>query len=371
MIAQVLLAVLGLIGIATAEPDLVPRHFAFTVAAIALTFLASRLPVKFLLKLAPYFWSATLLLLVATLFLGEGGNDSPVKRWLDLGFIRFQPSELAKLGLILMLGSFFARKGVQRKLLGAIFIIGSTTLLVLLEPDLGTSVLIFSLGLVMMFAAGVRFTSISAVVIFVVLAGMPFVSGYLERNPYIVERFTGHVRTVQGEDTRQNEGYQLFAARRAMTEGGLWGLGVDAPKYRVPAGHTDMIVASIAFATGLIGVVILLLAYWLVVHSGLSAAELVVAGRQLTPELHGASVMASGAMYMIVGQAFINLGVAAGIFPVTGIPLPMVSWGGTGQFATALAFALIHAALREVRREKGGRKPATQPTLEEAASGAN
>ncbi|ADV67299.1 FtsW/RodA/SpoVE family cell cycle protein [Deinococcus maricopensis] len=360
VIAQVLLLTLGLLGVATADSGSVPEHAGKIIMALVVTFGLSRLRPKAFLRLATPFWVVTLALLVLVLFIGVGGNGSPVKRWLPLGAVSFQPSEFAKIGLILQLASFFARRGVQRKLISAVGMIMVTTMLILLEPDLGTTVLTFSLGLVLMYAAGVKFTSITGFLLALMLLALPFASVYLEKHTYILDRIRGHAE-ARGGDT-QNAGYQLFAAHRDLSSGGFWGQGPDAPRYEYSADATDMVVASVGFSTGLLGVGMVIFAYWLVVASGLQVADWAARVRPMTPDLHGASVMATGAMYMIVGQAFVNLAVAAGIFPVTGVPLPLVSDGFSSMLSMSVAFALIHSALREVRRHLPDVQPEAVPT---------
>lgn len=352
-LAQGILGVLGMIGVATAMPGELTGHIPQTLLSFLAAFIFAMLRPKGIIRVAPFLWVFSLFLLVLTLFIGVGGNDSEVKRWLEIGPIRFQPSEIAKLTLIMQLGSAFARKGVNSKLWQSSLMIMTTTFLVLLGPDLGTSVLIFASGILMMFAAGVRFTSISALILSLFLVALPFASSYLERHPYITARFFGHVNTVQGKDTSQDSGYQIKQARKAMERGGLWGQGVDGRMPRLPAKDTDMIIASVAFATGFIGVAMVILAYWLVAYVGLGASAMVVSAGTFRPHLHAVSIMATGAMFMIVGQAFVNLCVAIGLFPVTGVPLPMVSNGGSSQLSMGIAFGLIHSALREVRLAEG------------------
>lgn len=348
VIAQCLLLVLGLMGVATSAPELIPDHASKLVIAVLLTLLVSRLRPKAFMALATPFWLVSLLLLAATLVIGVGGNGSDTKRWLDFGGpFRFQPSELAKLALVMQLGSFFARKGVQRKLLSASLMIIVTTALVLLEPDLGTTVLIFSLGIVLMFAAGVRFTSISGLLFALGLVALPFASIYLEKHPYLLKRYEMHAGEVKAPVLGLD---QIGFAHRDLANGGFWGQGPDGLRYQYSADHTDMVIASIGFSNGLLGVVMVIFAYWLVVATALQVSELAGRVRPMTPEIHAASTMATGAMYMVVGQAFVNLAVTAGIFPVTGVPLPLVSYGFSSLLTMSLAFAVIHSALREVRR---------------------
>lgn len=349
VLAQLLLMTLGLIGVATAEPGKILDHGSKLVLGLAVTFMAARLPPRTYLRLATPAWLFTLILLALVLAVGVGTEESSAtKRWLEFGPVRFQPSELAKLGLVLQLASFFSRRGVERKLISATGMILLTTLLVFLEPDLGTSVLTFGLGIILMFAAGVRISNIAWFGLALTLVSLPVAGIYLEKHPYIMERWRGHqnheAELVQGLD-------QIGKAHRDLSNGGLWGLGPDGPRYEYFAAHTDMIIASVGFSTGLLGVTMVFFAYWMIVSTALQVSQLAARIRPMTPEIHGASTMATGAMFMIVGQALVNLAVAARIFPVTGVPLPLVSYGFSSILTMSLALGIIHSAMRVVRSQ--------------------
>ena len=147
---------------------------------------------------------------------------------------------------------------------------------------------------------------------------------------------------------------QIGKAHRDLSFGGIPGQGPDGLRYTYFGEHTDLIVASVGFTSGLLGVAMLLFAYWLIVITALDVAHLASRVRPMTPEIHGASILAIGAMFMIVGQAFVNLCVAAGLFPVTGVPLPLVSYGFSSMLTMSVALAVIHSAMREVRRQLSG-----------------
>ena len=355
VLAQVILLMLGLIGVATAAPEMVPDHASKVLIALLATFALSRLRPKAFLSMGTFVWTVTLILLVLVLVFGVGTELSPgVKRWLRLPGFQFQPSEFAKLGLILQLASFFSRRGVQHKLLSATVMIGLSTVLVMLEPDLGSTVLVFALGLVLMYAAGVKLNNIGGLLLGIGLLALPFVSIYLERHPYILARFQTHTQSdaaLVGLD-------QIGKAHRDLNYGGFWGQGPDGPRYPYFADHTDAVAATVGFSNGLLGVTMMIFAYWLVVSAALQVAEMASRVRPMTPQIHGASILATGAMFMVVGQAFVNLAVVAGIFPVTGVPLPLVSYGFSSMLTMSAALALIHSALREVRRHL----PAEQPS---------
>lgn len=360
LIAQVLLLSLGLLGIAAVEPENIVDHGAKALLALLATLLVARLRPRTFLKIGPAVWGVTLVLLLLVFFIGEGTQESGgTRRWLDFGGpFRFQPSEMAKLGLVLMLASFFSRRGVQNKLISATGMIVVTTALVFFEPDLGTSVLMFGLGIILMYAAGVRITKIGGFMLALGLIALPFAGLYLQTHPYILERWNGH--QTREEDVSVGLD-QIGMAHRDLNFGGLWGLGPDAPRYEYFAERTDMIVASVGFTSGLLGVAMLMFAYWLIVATALEVAHLASRVRPMTPEIHGASILAIGAMFMIVGQAFVNLCVAAGVFPVTGVPLPLVSYGFSSMLTMSLALAVIHSAMREVRRHLPEESPGALP----------
>lgn len=350
LIAQVLLMTLGLMGVAAARPDLIVDHAWKTLLALVITFVVARFPPRFFLKQGTTFWLVTLALLFAVLFIGVGTETSQgTRRWLNFGGpFRFQPSELAKLGLILQIASFFSRRGVQNKLLSATGMIIFTTLLIIFEPDMGTSVLTFGLGIILMFAAGVRISNIALFMLSLGLISTPMLSLYIERHPYIRERFFGH---TTHDEVVQPGLDQVGMAHRDLTLGGWWGHGPDGLRWQYFAAHTDMVVAAVGFSSGLLGVCIMFFSYWLIVSSSLQVSQLAARIRPMSKEVHGATIMATGCMFMIVGQAFVNLAVAARIIPVTGVPLPLVSYGFSSMLTMSIALGIIHSAIRCVREQ--------------------
>lgn len=349
IIAQVMLMLLGMIGVAAARPDLIVDHGVKTVIALMVTFVVSRFSPRQFLNAGTAVWGVTLFFLILVLFVGVGAEHSAgTRRWLDFGVLRFQPSELAKLGLVLQLASFFARRGAQRKLVSATLMISVTTGLILLEPDLGTSVLTFGLGIVLMYAAGVRISNIAGFTLALGLFGLPWIASYLERHQYIIDRILGHVNR---DEVLEKGLDQIGMAHRDLTLGGWWGHGPDGLRWEYFAAHTDLVVAAIGFSMGLLGVAMLLFAYWLIVGTALRVSRLATRIVPMSPDVHGASTLAIGCMFMIVGQAVTNLGVAAGILPVTGVPLPLVSYGFSSALTMSIAMGIIHSAMREIRAQ--------------------
>lgn len=348
LIAQILLLLLGCLGIAAAKPEFIVDHSLKALLALVITFVVARLRPRVFLNAGTWVWIVSLSLLILVLIFGQGTENSPgTKRWLHVAGQAFQPSEFAKLALVLQLASFFSRRGVQNKLLSASGMIVASTVLIVFEPDLGTSILTFGLGIIAMYAAGVRLFNIGGLMLALVLAALPMLNTYLERHPYIAERFFGHINRAEEAQSGLD---QIGMAHRDLTYGGWWGQGPDGPRWEYFAAYTDMVVAAVGFSTGLIGVVTLLFSYWLIVSAALQVSQLATRVRPMSAEIHGASILAIGCMFMVVGQAFVNLSVAAGLFPVTGVPLPLVSYGFSSMLTMSVALGIIHSAMREVRR---------------------
>jgi cell division protein FtsW len=349
LVAQLLLLALGTVGVAAFDPDIIGKHLITGLVGVALTVLVAHMRPQGFIKYGHYLWALAIVCLVVTLLIGSGPNG--VRRAIDLGPFEFQPAEFAKLALIAYLASFFTRRGVRYKLAGPVAVIGLTAFLVMVAPSLSAGSFMFVLSLAVMFASGVGLFRILSIIVFAG-AGAVAASGlYADKFPYVLERIEGFSKTKAGSANVLAEGYQLRQSVKTLERAGIWGLGPDAPMPRVPAGSTDMIIISVGHSLGLIGVVVVIACFAIVLTRGLIASNLVSEeedgyGRDLYSERHGAAVLAAGATILIVGEALINLSVAVGLIPNTGMILPMMSDGGSGMLATGIAFGWIHAALR-------------------------
>jgi rod shape determining protein RodA len=282
-------------------------------------------------------------LLLFVLVLGTEVRGS--QRWLDIGFYRFQPSEFSKLLLVLFLAAFLAGRGKRvwetRTVAAAVGLAAIPTALVFLQPDIGTA-LVYGAGLAaVLFFAGARWTHLAVlaaigafVVTFVLWLG-PAV-GLQILKPYQTARLTAFTNPEQDPG---GAGYNLDQSITAVGAGGLSGRGVEHATQTnldyLPEHATDFIFASLAEQRGFVGASILLLLYLLVIWR---AIKIVAVARDAF------MATAAGAIaFVLLFQIFVNIGMTIGLAPVTGIPLPFVSFGGSAMVANLAAIGVLQA----------------------------
>ncbi|MCK5876436.1 MAG: putative lipid II flippase FtsW [Candidatus Marithrix sp.] len=277
------------------------------------------------------------LLLILTLIPGIGHEVNGSMRWINLGFIRFQSSELMKLFMVLYLAGYLVRRGeeVREALSGflkPIALVCIITSLLLLEPDYGTIVVLFSTVLGMLFLAGVPMRQFFLWVFIVML-----VLGFLIiLAPYRLERLTTFIDPWQDPF---NSGFQLTQALIAIGQGELFGLGlgnsIQAVTY-LPEAHTDFLFAIIAEELGLVGVIVVIgLFTFLILHI------FVIAFRTEHCGLHYAAYLTYGIGLTLGLQTSINLGVNMGLLPTKGLTLPLMSYGGSSMIVTFIMLAIL------------------------------
>jgi cell division protein FtsW (lipid II flippase) len=261
------------------------------------------------------------------------------QRWIRLGPLGCQPSEFAKLAFIVGMSRYLSRQSNLRRLPGFIpplLLVMAPTLLILKEPDLGTSLVFFPVLYAMLFVAGARARHLCLVA----LAGVALL-------PVMWSQMSGEQRArvrafvVQPPPTRvpSGDGYHLYQAKQVFALGGWWGSAVegdwvdDPAAYRVPEAATDSIVCYLAERWGLAGVA-LLLALW----AGLVTVILQVARKTHDPF---GRLVATGVGALFAVQATINAGMLVGLLPITGLTMPLVSYGGSSVATSALALGLV------------------------------
>jgi rod shape determining protein RodA len=266
-------------------------------------------------------------------------------RWIRVGRIGFQPSEFAKLALVLALARHLMHRENYRHLRGLLVPLVLTALpalLVLKEPDLGTASIFLPVMIVMLFVAGARRGDLLCVV----LAGLALLPLFwTQMSPYQKSRVKVLLNPPQPGQRPSAESYQLYQGRQMMALGGPWGSIWSAPTtddmavYHLPEDHTDFIFCVIGERFGVPGLAVVLLLYgWIVWRTALVAME--------TREPFG-RLLATGVAALLAAQVLINTGVTVGLLPVTGLPLPMVSYGGSGLLTHCLALGLVlNVALR-------------------------
>ena len=282
---------------------------------------------------APIFTALFLvsLLLVAVLVLDPSRNTH---RWLKFGSFSVQPSEFAKLVLILFLAYFLERKrrvlnDIRKTLLPAGLVAGVLFLLVVIEPDLGTAVLLGLIALAMLFVAGLHLRYLA----FLGALAVPLLGGFVLLEPYRIERvlvFLDPTRDPQGS------GFQAIQSILAVGSGGVTGAGLMQGRQKLfylPEAHTDFIYAVIGEELGLWGALLVVALFGVI---GWRCVRIIIGAPDLFSQL-----LTAGVATMIVGQALINLSVVLGMLPTKGIPLPFISYGGSDVVVMLLGMGLL------------------------------
>ncbi|MGQ9692266.1 MAG: FtsW/RodA/SpoVE family cell cycle protein [Thermaceae bacterium] len=339
---QLVLLGFSLLGVAVAEPTLWPTHLLKAALSLLAAFtFAYLIPPGPLLRNALLLHLGVIGLLILVLLVGEGPGG--VRRWLDLGPLQLQPSELAKVSLVLYLASFVGRRGTDYPILGPCLVIGFTAGFILLEPDFATALFLYTLALAVLLFIGLPLRRLLSILLSSLFLALAVGGVYLERFRYIAERFRAFLGFWVGQANPQEEAYQVLQAKKALLMAGPLGHGPGGSLPHIPEAHNDMIFASIVYATGWLGGGAVLLLYGLLFFRGL----------QIALRLKGAeSVLALGLTFYLAFQTALNIGVTLGVFPVTGIPLPLLSYGGSALLVAGMALGLLSAL---AQRGEGGR----------------
>jgi len=304
----------------------------------------------FLLRRPIYF--GTLAVMILVLVAGAASRGS--KRWIDVGFFTFQPSEFGKVVFVLAIAGFLAERsrsiGNPRAVLTALAYGIAPILLVFVQPDIGTA-LVYSAALAaILFIAGVRWTHLAVLTTLTVVAALAVLwllpaAGMNVLKPYQAARLTGFTHPTNDP---KGATYNLNQSIITVGSGGLRGRGVlGATQTRLnylPEHATDFAFASLSEEHGFFGASVLLLLYLLVVWRALK----IVAGAR---DLYCA-IVAGGIAFMFLFQVFVNSAMTMGIAPITGIPLPFVSVGGSSMITNFLALGILQA----IHMRRGGRR---------------
>ena len=291
------------------------------------------------------------------LVLAIGGATRGSKRWIELPFFRYQPSELGKVLLILALSAFVvdrARRLSERETTSRIMLLALLpAMLVIAQPDLGTGLVYLVVALAALFVAGVKWThfaalgGLAAAAIVIVVVAAPAV-GIEVLKPYQVDRLTAFVNPT---DNPREEGYQLKQSITAIGSGQKTGRGDEATQTKLdflPEHHTDFVFSVVGEEFGFIGAALVLSLFALLIWRALRILT-------MAKNLYG-TLIAGGITAMLMFQIFVNVGMTVGIMPITGVPLPLMSYGGSSVIVTLLAVGLlqsIHAQARETQAAKG------------------
>nr|WP_202116718.1 rod shape-determining protein RodA [Glaesserella parasuis] len=308
-------------------------------------FVMAMFPPRFYEKVSPYLYVVCIILLILVDVAGEISKGA--QRWLNLGFIRFQPSEIAKLSVPLMVASYLGNRSLPPNLRDtsiALAIIIAPTLLVAIQPDLGTSILVCAAGLFVLFLAGLSWKLIGAGIVF--LAGFIPIMWFYLMHDYQKTRV---MTLIDPDKDPLGTGYHIIQSKIAIGSGGIegkgWMEGTQSQLDFLPEPHTDFIFAVLSEEFGLIGVLVLLAIYLFIIARGLmiGAKSASAFGR----------ILSGGTALLLFVYVFVNIGMVSGILPVVGVPLPLFSYGGTSYVTLMAAFGLMMSSyVHRERKEK-------------------
>lgn len=281
-----------------------------------------------------------ILLLIMVLVPSLGKKVSGARRWFSSGPLNFQPAEFVKVAIILYLADFLSRKSFEiknftRSFLPAIIVIFICVGLILIQPDLGTAILIFTIAVIMLFIAGAKIKHLLSLGIL----ALPAVFYLILLKPYRLRRVTAFLDPWQHSS---DSGYQLIQSLIALGSGRFFGVGLgrgEQKLYFLPAAHTDFIFSIIGEELGFIGASAIILIFILFIFF---AAIIVIKSDKLYSKL-----LISGVVSLISLQAIIHIGTSTGSIPTKGLPLPLISYGGSSLVFNMIAIALLLNVSRE------------------------
>ena len=290
-------------------------------------------------------WSLYLLgflLLVLVLVMGVGAKGA--QRWLSIGGFRFQPSEVMKLAVPIMVASYLARRTLPpsfKYIVASLAMVLLPAMLILKQPDLGTAILIAMSGLIVLFFAGLSWRYIISAV--VLLAASAWPAWHFLLHDYQRTRI---LTLLNPEADKLGAGWNIIQSKTAIGSGGWpgkgWLNGTQSQLDFLPESHTDFIIAVLAEEFGLQGVLLLMVLYCLLLLRGITIA--------VNAQHTYGRLLAGSIIFTLFVYIFVNIGMVAGLLPVVGVPLPFFSHGGTALLTLMISFGLLMAVATERRR---------------------
>jgi rod shape determining protein RodA len=280
-------------------------------------------------------------------------------RWIPFPFFQVQSSEFGKVLLITALAGFAvdrSRRLHERRTTARIMLLALIpAMLVIPQPDLGTGMVYVAIGFTMLFVAGTSWKQLAGLVavfaaaIAIVLAGAPALGVHVLK-PYQVQRLTGFLNPSRDP---QNQTYNILQSEIAIGSGEKTGRGVNATQTRLnflPANNTDFIFAAVGETYGFVGAAVVLSLYALLIWRSLRILT-------MSKNLYG-TLIAGGILAMLMFQVFVNVGMTIGVMPITGVPLPLMSYGGSSVLVTFIALGLLQSIYIQARITAAGKNRA-------------
>ncbi len=321
------------------DMDAVIRQGRYFLLAYAVMFTVAQISLVRLMRWAPWFYLLAVALLVAVMLVGVGAKGA--QRWLSVGGFRFQPAEIMKLVLPLTIAWYLADRSLPPRFFPiavTLVLLGVPAVLILQQPDLGTALLIAASGLFVLFMAGMGWTYILGAAALAMAASWPMWMFVLK--DYQKQRI---LTLLDPEADKLGAGWNIIQSKTAIGSGGWegkgWTLGTQSHLDFLPESHTDFIIAVLSEEFGLRGVLVLMAIYLMILLRGFWIG--------INASSSFGRMMAGSLTLTFFVYIFVNMGMVAGLLPVVGVPLPLVSAGGTSVISLMAAFGILMAVSTE------------------------
>ncbi len=321
---------------------LLRRQVVFFIIAYTGMFTIAQIQLDYFARWSLLFYVGALILLALVLVWGVGAKGA--QRWLSVGGFRFQPSEMMKLAMPIAIAAYLSNKTLPprfKHVFWSLAFVAMPTVLIVRQPDLGTSILVATSGLIVLFYAGLRWSYILTAIALMIASVWPMWHYVL--HDYQRQRV---LTLFNPEADKLGAGWNIIQSKTAIGSGGVNGKGwLDGTQSHLdflPESHTDFIIAVLAEEFGFVGVVALLGLYLLIIARGLMIA---MNAQDSFRRLLAGSITLTFFVYV-----FVNIGMVSGLLPVVGVPLPLVSLGGTSLVTLMLGFGLLMGISTEPRR---------------------
>jgi cell division protein FtsW len=313
------------------------RHGIFLAVGVAVALALFRVPVWLWQKASPLLFVLGIALLIAVLIPGVGKEVNGAKRWINLGFTGFQPSELLKLFVVLYAADYTVRKAAfmddfRKGFLPMFGVMTFIAFALLREPDFGALVVVTSIAMAVLFLGGLNWRLFAGLAVLLAVAFVVMIFS----SPYRLQRILGF---MDPWSDAYGKGYQLSHSLIAFGRGEWFGVGLGASVeklFYLPEAHTDFLLAVIGEELGFAGVAVVITLFLFLVHRAFA-----VGSQAASLERYYAALVAQGIGVWLAVQAFINMGVNMGLLPTKGLTLPLLSFGGTGIVVNCMAISIL------------------------------
>ena len=323
------------------DPRVLLRQSVYLGLGFVVMVVAAQIPIYIYSRWAPRFYLVGILALFLVLLMGTGAKGA--QRWISLGAFRFQPSEIMKLAVPLTVAWYLAKRTLPpnpKYVAATLILVATPAFLIFMQPDLGTAILVATAGLLVLFLSGLSWRYVGFALILLVSALWPLWAYFLR--DYQKQRV---LTLFNPESDRLGAGWNIIQSKTAIGSGGWSGKGylegTQALLDFLPESHTDFIIAVLAEEQGFRGILALMLVYLLIC---LRCLWISYNASSMYGRLVGASITMTFFVYIVV-----NMGMVAGILPVVGVPLPLVSRGGTSIVTLFAGFGILMAISQDKR----------------------